>query len=86
MKNHGGVIGHHEPEHHISEGVEKRQDAEDAFVAIEMKHLRGTLTVHVDAEVGKHDSLGLSGAAAAENYGGETVRREAGRLPAGPFD
>ncbi len=86
MKDHRGVVGHHEPKHHIAKGMEEGEDAEDSFILVEMEHLCRTLAVGVDAEMREHDAFGLTGAPAAENDGGQAIRGERGGLSTDSFD
>ena len=86
MPRHRGIVEHHEPEHHVSEGMEKWKDAEDSLILIQMEHLGRTLAIRIDAEMGEHDALGFSGAAAAEDDGRQAIGSQRGGLPAGPFD
>ncbi len=86
MEHHPRVVVHDEPEDEITEGVEKRQHPKYALLLVEMEDLAGTLRIGVDAEMGEHHAFGLSGAAAAENDGGQVFHRQRGLLPTGPFD
>ncbi len=67
MKDDPGVLSRVEPEQHIPEGMEERQNAERAIGLVDVDHLRRALDVGVDAEMGEHHALWLAGAAAAEN-------------------
>ncbi len=86
MKDHRGIVGHHEPEHHVSERMEEGEDAEHTFILIQMEHLCRALAVGVDTEMGEHDAFGFAGTAAAENDRGQAVGGKRRSLPAGPFD
>ena len=51
-----------------------------------MENLVGPLRIGVDVEVREHHALRFTGAAAAEDDGGQVVHCQRGILSAGPFD
>jgi len=51
----------------------KRKDAEDLVMAVQHEDLRDLLDVGADVVVGEHDALGVAGAAAGKDDGGEVV-------------
>ena len=77
------VSGGHPKRGHEAEGVKEGQDTENLVAAIEHEDLRNLLNVGHDVEVGKHHALGVTGAAAGKDHGGESI--DCGRLAAGCF-
>src|SRR5207253_7725028 len=74
-----------EPERHVAERVEQRQDAEQTVFRFEPENLRGRLYVRVNVEVTEQDTLRFPRAAAAENDGGDVIDRGAPRGATGLF-
>src|SRR5882762_9975043 len=86
MKNHAHVVEHDEPEDEIAERMEERKNAKHSLALVEMEDLAGSLRIGVDAEVRQHDAFRFTGAAAAEDDGGQVVHCQRGVLSAGQFD
>src|SRR5579863_4054851 len=53
--------------------MEKGQDAENLVVPVEHEDLRNLLNVRRDVVMREHDALGVSGAAAGKDDGGQVV-------------
>jgi hypothetical protein len=66
-----------EPERHVPERVEERQDAEQAVVVRHAHRLRDASRFAIHVELREHDALRLAGAARREDDRGDVVGRAA---------
>ena len=69
----GPDLQRHPQRHRVAEAVKERQDAEQPVPGLRVDGLDDRLGVGGDVAVAEHDPLGIAGAAAGKDHGGQVV-------------